>query len=37
MLEIVHPDPEGLEAEMEGLGAELGVDISVHPAGADIF
>lgn len=37
MLEIVHPEPDGLEAEMEALGAELGVDISVHPAGADIF
>lgn len=37
MLEVALPDPQGLETEMESLGKELGVDISVHPAGADIF
>lgn len=37
MLEVALADPADLEAEMEELGAELGVDISVHPAGADIF
>ncbi|MGI8708987.1 MAG: glycine cleavage system protein R [Actinomycetota bacterium] len=37
MLEVALPQPEGLEADMEALGADLGVDISVHPAGADIF
>jgi glycine cleavage system transcriptional repressor len=37
MLEVALPDPTGLEAEMESLGKELGVDISVHPAGADVF
>lgn len=37
MLEVALPDPQGLEAEMEALGVELGVDISVHPADADIF
>ena len=37
MLEVALTDPEGLEAQMDSLGKELGVDISVHPAGADIF
>jgi glycine cleavage system transcriptional repressor len=37
MLEVALPDTQGLEVEMESLGKELGVDISVHPAGADIF
>lgn len=37
MLEVALADTQGLEAEMESLGRELGVDISVHPAGADIF
>ena len=37
MLEVALPDTQGLEAGMESLGKELGVDISVHPSGADYF
>lgn len=40
VLEVTVPpglDPAGLEAELGGLAAELGVECSLHPADADIL
>lgn len=37
MLEVATQDPAGLEADLNELRSELGVDVSVHPIEADLL
>jgi glycine cleavage system transcriptional repressor len=37
MLEVVSDDAEGLAADLESLGRELDVDVSIHPIEADVL
>ena len=37
MLEVAAPDEEAVVTALDGLGAELSVDLSVHPLEADLL